>query len=186
VTGSSTWLGRSGDYRGQDVAGIVLAGGSLTVHRLAVEERGAAGAELLPQSAHGLVGDDPDLVRWGHLDPANTRTPSRSERAPQARRSRPARLREDHSIAGGGEARLVPDHFGCDRCYPRNRLRTRIVHLSPRPPEPGRERRRERRRGHPPKQRELCPSGEERSAPPPRRTLRFVWPPGSREASPTS
>lgn len=65
-----------GDYEGTSVRGrIVLAGGPLPqVHRKAVEEREASGIlSFFPNQRTGWSGDDPDLVRWGHLDPFNTR-----------------------------------------------------------------------------------------------------------------
>jgi len=65
----------AGDYEGRDVKGrIVLASGPLpTVHQLAVEERGAAGfLSDYPNQTTAWSGDDPDLVRWGHLSPYQT------------------------------------------------------------------------------------------------------------------
>jgi aminopeptidase YwaD len=64
------------DYENRDVAGrIVLASGSLpTVHRLAVEERGALGfVSDYPNQTTAWSGDDRDLVRWGHLSPYQTK-----------------------------------------------------------------------------------------------------------------
>src|SRR5215831_8585135 len=63
------------DYEGRDVRGrIVLADGGLpTVHRLACEERGAAGfLSDFPNQTTAWSGDDRDLVRWGHLSPYQT------------------------------------------------------------------------------------------------------------------
>ena len=60
------------DYSGRDVRGkIVLADGTLpTVHRLACEERGAAGfLSAYPNQKTPWSGDDRDLIRWGHLSP---------------------------------------------------------------------------------------------------------------------
>jgi len=60
------------DYDGKDVRGrIVLADGPLpAVHRLACEERGAAGfLSDFPNQATPWAGDDRDLIRWGHLSP---------------------------------------------------------------------------------------------------------------------
>jgi aminopeptidase YwaD len=60
------------DYEGKDVRGrIVLADGSLPdVHKLACEERGAAGfLSAYPNQATPWSGDDRDQVRWGHLSP---------------------------------------------------------------------------------------------------------------------
>jgi hypothetical protein len=63
---------RPSDYAGKDVRGrIVLADGMLpTVHRLACEERGAAGfLSAYPNQKTPWSGDDRDLIRWGHLSP---------------------------------------------------------------------------------------------------------------------
>jgi aminopeptidase YwaD len=60
------------DYQGRDVRGkLVLASGPLPkVHKLAVEERGALGIlSDYPNQTTAWSGDDPDLVRWGHLSP---------------------------------------------------------------------------------------------------------------------
>jgi len=62
-------------YQGKEVRGkLVLAAGPLpAVHRLAVEERGAAGiVSVFPNQRTGWSGLDPDLVRWGHLSPYQT------------------------------------------------------------------------------------------------------------------
>jgi len=62
------------DYKGFDVAGkIVLAGGPLAaVHKLACDERGAAGIlSYQPNQVTGWSGDYADNVRWGHLSPYN-------------------------------------------------------------------------------------------------------------------
>ncbi len=64
------------DYEGGNVRGkIVLADGELPlVHRLACEERGAAGfLSDYPNQATPWSGDDRDLVRWGHLSPYRLR-----------------------------------------------------------------------------------------------------------------
>lgn len=60
------------DYEGRPVSGkIVLADGALPrVHRLACEERNAAGfLSAFPNQTTAWSGDDRDLVRWGHLSP---------------------------------------------------------------------------------------------------------------------
>lgn len=62
------------DYNGKDVKGkIVLAGGSVAaVHKLACDERGAAGVLSYQQNqVTGWSGDYIDNVRWGHLSPYN-------------------------------------------------------------------------------------------------------------------
>lgn len=66
----------SRDYAGKDVRGkIVLADGPLPdVHELAVIRNGAAGfLSAFPNQTTAWSGDDPDLVRWGHLSPYETR-----------------------------------------------------------------------------------------------------------------
>ena len=63
------------DYEGKDVRGrIVLADGDLpTVHRLACDERGAAGfLSDYPNQATPWSGEDEDQIRWGHLSPYQT------------------------------------------------------------------------------------------------------------------
>jgi aminopeptidase YwaD len=60
------------DYGERAIAGkMVLADGALPrVHRLACEERGAAGIlSDFPNQTSAWSGDDRDLVRWGHLSP---------------------------------------------------------------------------------------------------------------------
>ncbi|HTF37918.1 MAG TPA: DUF4910 domain-containing protein [Blastocatellia bacterium] len=62
------------DYEGKEVMGrIVLAGGGVAaVHKLACEERGAAGILSYQQNqVTGWSGDYPENVRWGHLSPYN-------------------------------------------------------------------------------------------------------------------
>ncbi|HKS41505.1 MAG TPA: DUF4910 domain-containing protein [Blastocatellia bacterium] len=62
------------DYDGKEVKGrIVLAGGGVAdVHKLACDERGAAGILSYQQNqVTGWSGDYVDNVRWGHLSPYN-------------------------------------------------------------------------------------------------------------------
>jgi aminopeptidase YwaD len=62
------------DYEGKEVKGrIVLAGGAVaTAHKLACDERGAAGILSYQQNqVTGWSGDYLDNVRWGHLSPYN-------------------------------------------------------------------------------------------------------------------
>jgi hypothetical protein len=62
------------DYEGKEVKGrIVLAGGSVAAaHKLACDERGAAGVLSYQQNqVTGWSGDYVDNVRWGHLSPYN-------------------------------------------------------------------------------------------------------------------
>ena len=63
------------DYEGKEVMGrIVLAGGNVAaVHKLACDERGAAGILSYQQNqVTGWSGDYADNVRWGHLSPYNS------------------------------------------------------------------------------------------------------------------
>jgi len=172
-------------YRGKDVRGkIVLAGGSLaTVHRLAVEERGASGIlSYFPNQRTGWSGDDPDLVRWGHLDPANTAnafafmTSQRQARALQAR------------LAGGDvirlraevKARLVPDYFevatgvipGTDLAREEIVFTCHLDHQSP-----GANDNASGAAAILEAARTLSLLIKNGELPPPRRTIRFVWPP---------
>ena len=62
------------DYEGKEVKGrIVLAGGSVAAaHKMACDERGAAGVLSYQQNqVTGWSGDYLDNVRWGHLSPYN-------------------------------------------------------------------------------------------------------------------
>jgi aminopeptidase YwaD len=62
------------DYEGKEVQGkIVLAAGSVAAaHKMACEERGAAGVLSFQQNqVTGWSGDYVDHVRWGHLSPYN-------------------------------------------------------------------------------------------------------------------
>jgi aminopeptidase YwaD len=62
------------DYEGKEVKDrIVLAGGAVAaVHKMAVDERGAAGVLSYQQNqVTGWSGDYVDNVRWGHLSPYN-------------------------------------------------------------------------------------------------------------------
>jgi aminopeptidase YwaD len=62
------------DYDGKDVKGqIVLAGGDVAaVHKMACDERGAAGVlSYQANQVTGWSGDYADNVRWGHLSPYN-------------------------------------------------------------------------------------------------------------------
>ncbi|HEX8088418.1 MAG TPA: DUF4910 domain-containing protein [Blastocatellia bacterium] len=62
------------DYEGKEVKDrIVLAGGAVAaVHKMAVDERGAAGVLSYQQNqVTGWLGDYVDNVRWGHLSPYN-------------------------------------------------------------------------------------------------------------------
>jgi len=62
------------DYEGKEVKGrLVLGGGNVaTAHRLACDERGAAGVISYQQNqVTAWSGDYVDNVRWGHLSPYN-------------------------------------------------------------------------------------------------------------------
>jgi aminopeptidase YwaD len=92
------------DYEGKDVKGkIVLAGGNVaTVHKMACDERGAAGILSYQQNqATGWSGDYVDNVRWGHLSPYNQN--NRFAFMISLRRARQLRER----LAGGEQIRLL-------------------------------------------------------------------------------
>ena len=78
VTGSLVDVGAGTspkDYEGKDVKGqIVLAGGGVAaVHKMACDERGAAGIlSYQSNQTTGWSGDYADNVRWGHLSPYNS------------------------------------------------------------------------------------------------------------------
>ena len=62
------------DYEGKEIMGrIVLAGGGVAdVHKIACDERGAAGILSYQQNqVTGWSGEYADNVRWGHLSPYN-------------------------------------------------------------------------------------------------------------------
>jgi aminopeptidase YwaD len=102
-------------YQGKDVrAKIVLADGALpVVHRLAVEERGAAGiVSDFPNQRTAWSGLDPDLVRWGHLSPYQTANRFAFMVSPRAA----ATLRQELArgavrLAVHVRARMVPASF---------------------------------------------------------------------------
>lgn len=104
------------DYEGRDVKGrLVLASGALpVVHRLAVEERGAAGfLSDFPNQTTAWSGDDRDLVRWGHLSPyqkQNAFAFMLSKRQSEALRAR-LRAGERLTLRAQVEARMVPASY---------------------------------------------------------------------------
>jgi len=175
----------AGDYRGKDVRGkIVLAGGSLAaVHRHAVEERGAAGIlSYFPNQHTGWSGDDPDLVRWGHLDPANTKNTFAFMTSPRQARALQARLATGETIRLRAEvkARLVPDYFevttgiipGTDLADEEIVFTCHLDHQSP-----GANDNASGAAAILEAARTLSLLIKTGALPPPRRTIRFVWPP---------
>ena len=173
------------DYRGKDVRGkIVLAGGSLpAVHRLAVEERGAAGMlSYFPNQRTGWSGDDPDLVRWGHLDPANTKNTFAFMTSPRQARALQSRLATGETIRLRAEvkARLVPDYFevttgvipGTDLANEEIVFTCHLDHQSP-----GANDNASGAAAILEAARALSLLVKSGALPPPRRTIRFVWPP---------
>src|SRR5262249_23207254 len=102
-------------YQGKDVRGkIVLADGPVAaVHKLAVEQRGAAGiVSDYPNQRTAWSGLDPDLVRWGHLSPYQTANRFAFMISPRTG----GRLRKE--LAGGAvgvaaqvRAKMVPASF---------------------------------------------------------------------------
>src|SRR3990172_6727015 len=173
------------DYRGKDVRGkIVLAGGSLpAVHRLAVEERGAAGMlSYFPNQRTGWSGDDPDLVRWGHLDPANTKNTFAFMTSPRQARALQSRLATGETIRLRAEvkARLVPDYFevttgvipGTDLAREEIVFTCHLDHQSP-----GANDNASGAAAILEAARTLSLLIKNGTLPRPRRTIRFVWPP---------
>jgi hypothetical protein len=173
------------DYRGKDVRGkIVLAGGSLpAVHRLAVEERGAAGIlSYFPNQRTGWSGDDPDLVRWGHLDPANTKNTFAFMTSPRQARALQSRLATGETIRLRAEvkARLVPDYFevttgvipGTDLANEEIVFTCHLDHQSP-----GANDNASGAAAILEAARTLSLLIKTGALPSPRRTIRFVWPP---------
>lgn len=173
------------DYQGRDVRGkIVLAGGSLpAVHRMAVEERGAVGIlSYYPNQRTGWSGDDPDLVRWGHLDPSNTGNRFAFMTSPRQARALQARLAaaEDIVLKAEVEARLVPDYFevvtalipGTDRANEEIVFNCHLDHQSP-----GANDNASGAATILEVARTLSLLIANGKLPPPRRTIRFVWPP---------
>ncbi|HEV8484857.1 MAG TPA: DUF4910 domain-containing protein [Blastocatellia bacterium] len=77
VTGPLVDVGQgssASDYEGKEVKGkIVLAGGGVAaVHKIACDERGAAGIlSYQPNQVTAWSGDYSENVRWGHLSPYN-------------------------------------------------------------------------------------------------------------------
>lgn len=173
------------DYRGKNVRGrIVLAGGPLpTVHRLAVEERKAAGIlSYFPNQRTGWSGDDPDLVRWGHLDPANTKNKFAFMTSPRQARALKARLASGETVRLRAEvkARLVPDYFevttgvipGTDLANEEVVFTCHLDHQSP-----GANDNASGAAAILESARALSLLIKNGALPPPRRTIRFVWPP---------
>lgn len=103
-------------YEGKEVRGkIVLADGPLpAVHRLACEDRGAAGLlSDFPNQTTSWSGDDKDLVRWGHLSPyqlSNRFAFMLSRRQAEAYRARLA-AGERIVLRARVRARLVPASY---------------------------------------------------------------------------
>lgn len=102
-------------YQGKDVRGkLVLADGPLAaVHRLAVEERGAAGiVSVFPNQRTAWSGLDPDLVRWGHLSPYQTANRFAFMISPRTAASlRQELARGPVRLAARVRARMVPASF---------------------------------------------------------------------------
>ncbi|MGH7600279.1 MAG: DUF4910 domain-containing protein [bacterium] len=104
------------DYTRKEVKGkIVLAGGGLaSVHRQAVDKRGAAGILSYQQNqTTGWSGDYADNVRWGHLSPYNLKNTFafmislRQAREYQSRLARGEKIRL-HAVV---KARMKPGYF---------------------------------------------------------------------------
>lgn len=93
---------------------IVLADGPLpAVHRLAVEQRGALGiVSDFPNQRTAWSGANPDLVRWGHLSPYQTRNRFAFMVSPRAAASLRAELAKGPvRIAAHVRGKMVPASF---------------------------------------------------------------------------
>lgn len=104
------------DYAGRDVRGrIVLAGGGVaSVHKEAVEKRGAAGIlSYQPNQTTGWSGDYEESVRWGHLSPYNTKNAFAFMCSLHRARDYRARLARGEEIRLHAlvKARVVPGSF---------------------------------------------------------------------------
>jgi aminopeptidase YwaD len=131
------------DYAAREVKGrIALASGALPrVHRLACEERGAAGfLSDFPNQTTAWSGDDRDLVRWGHLSPYQTKNTFAfmlSRRQSQELRARLA-AGETIVLRARVRARMVPASYdvvsatipGTDRAREEVVLTAHLCHQS--------------------------------------------------------
>ncbi|MFY9607202.1 MAG: DUF4910 domain-containing protein [Blastocatellia bacterium] len=104
------------DYDGKDVKGkIVLAGGSVAaVHKLACDERGAAGVLSYQQNqVTGWSGDYLDNVRWGHLSPYNPDNKFAFMISLRRAREYQARLAQGEQITlrGNVKAEIKPSNY---------------------------------------------------------------------------
>src|SRR6185503_13844984 len=83
------------------------------VHRLAVEERGAAGiVSVFPNQRTAWSGLDPDLVRWGHLSPYQTANRFAFMISPRTAGSLRAELAKGAvKLSAHVRARMVPSSF---------------------------------------------------------------------------
>lgn len=133
------------DYAGRDVRGklVLVSSQPEAVQALAVERHGAVGIVSYAQNQRtAWSGDDPNLVRWGHLD-SFARTPTfafmvslRQAREWQARLSAGESVRLEAHVAarrhpaeyeivtariGGADARLAEEEiaFSCHLDHPR-------------------------------------------------------------------
>jgi aminopeptidase YwaD len=175
------------DYAGKDVRGrIVLASAQPgAVARLAVERHGAAGIVSYAQNQRtAWWGDDPDLVRWGHLDTFGaSRTfgfmvSLRTARAFQERLARGERIVLRATVRAGQRPGsydvLTAAIPGAD---PRLRGEEIVFTCHLDHPRPGANDNASGCAAILEAGRALAKLVEEGRIPPPARTLRFVWPP---------
>ena len=104
------------DFAGRQITGkLVLAGGNVaSVHREAVEKRGAAGIVSFQQNqTTGWSGDYLDNVRWGHLSPYNLKNAFAFMVSLRQAREMQGRLAAGETIRlrAAVRARMRPSHF---------------------------------------------------------------------------
>ncbi len=173
------------DYANRSVKGkIVLAGGNVAeAHREAVEERGAAGVlSYQPNQVTGWSGDYQDLVRWGHLSPYNTRNTFAFMISLREAREFRARLAKGEKIQlhAHVDARMQPGNFevvtgvipGTDPAAGEIVYSCHLCHE-----KPGANDNASGAATILEDARILVALIKAGKLPPPRRTIRFIWPP---------
>ena len=173
------------DYDGKEIKGrIVLAGGGVAaVHKLACDERGAAGVLSYQQNqVTGWSGDYVDNVRWGHLSPYNADNKFafmislRSAREYQARLARGEQITL-HAIV---RAEMKPSNYevvsaiipGSDRAGEEIVFSCHLCHQ-----KPGANDNASGAAAILEAARTLTSLIRRGELQPPRRTIRFIWPP---------
>jgi hypothetical protein len=177
--------GRAADYEGKDVRGrLVLCDATPSAcHRQAVEQRGAAG--LVSYAANQVSAwwrDDQDLVRWGHLDARGRRNTFaimvslREARALQQRLGQGERITLHAVVRAGNDdtlpyETLVATRPGTDTAAGEIVFSCHLDHE-----KPGANDNASGCAANLEIARTLVALVESKRIPPPRRTIRFVWP----------